>query len=86
MAPLLADLSQGETLRLYEVECLARRPGEGVDPSRRGAASPLSKQLAPRTEAVLASPRVYIQIVKTAGVPRAAPAEPHPQKDAHAET
>ena len=84
MAPLLADVSQGQALRLYQVECLARRSHTAVD--RLPGASPPPIQLTPRTEAVLPSPRVYIQIVKTAGVPRAAQAEPHPLKDAHAES
>jgi len=82
MAPLLADVSQGQALRLYPVECLARRSRAAIE---RVRASAFPIQLTPRTEAVLASPRVHIQIVKTAGVPRAAQAEPHLQKDAHAE-
>jgi hypothetical protein len=31
MAPFLANLSQGQTLRIYEVECVARRARQTVD-------------------------------------------------------
>jgi len=31
MAPLLADVSQGQALRLYQVECLARRSRAAVE-------------------------------------------------------
>jgi len=33
MAPLLADVSQGQALRLYQVECLARRSRAAVERS-----------------------------------------------------
>jgi hypothetical protein len=33
MAPLLADVSQGQALRLYQVECLARRSRATVERS-----------------------------------------------------
>jgi len=82
MAPLLADVSQSQALRLYQVECLARCSRAAVDASTCLSASDTTHP----TDGVLASPPVYIQIVKTAGVPRAAQAEPHPQKNAHAQS
>ena len=84
MAPLLADVSQGQALRLYQVECLARRSRAAVERVHAPQRFPI--QLTPRTEAVPASPLVDIQIVKTAGAPRAAQAQPHPLKDIHPES
>jgi len=66
MAPLLADVSQSQALRLYQVECLARCSRAAVDASTCLSASDTTHP----TDGVLASPPVYIQIVKTAGVPR----------------